>query len=114
MIGTKGSIIIRFDLEPSISCVFSCSHLESGEEDSNNDNRFDAIGSIRNSKITDKASAYNYDDHDVKFIFGDLNFRVSRSFDDAIETLDSVTHFNKQEIINDLLESDQLGKIPVP
>ncbi len=75
MAGNKGSCIIRFDLLKK-SFAFSCGHYASGEE--NNDDRLKELSEVMEKNVKENSNGHlRLIDHDVAFVFGDLNFRVN-------------------------------------
>jgi len=54
-----------------------------------------------------KAKQYHFKSHDIKILFGDLNFRVEKDYEEAFEIIDS--ELSKDEKIQELLKYDQLN-----
>jgi hypothetical protein len=100
--GNKGSVAGRFELFDSSICVLGC-HLESGND--KNDARLYQLSDINNrafqQECAGKQNKFHINDHDIKFICGDLNFRVP---------LNNLTVRNtiKDGRFKSLLPSDQL------
>ncbi|OMJ70418.1 hypothetical protein SteCoe_31601 [Stentor coeruleus] len=100
--GNKGSVAGRFELFDSSICVLGC-HLESGNE--KNDARLSQLSDINNrafqQECAGKQNLFHINDHDIKFICGDLNFRVP---------LNNLTVRNtiKEGRFKSLISSDQL------
>lgn len=76
--GNKGSVLIWFELDDT-SIVMSNCHLESGQKNSQvwvqnlkdaMDQAFDEMGCLKQS----------FESHDVKMVFGDLNFRIDCTY----------------------------------
>jgi len=74
LLGNKGSCIVRFNYFMT-SLVFSCGHFASGED--KHIARIEELMGIMDSslKINQKKES-KFREHDVAFIFGDLNFRI--------------------------------------
>jgi hypothetical protein len=53
---------------------------------------------------------YVFENHDIKFLFGDLNFRVNGTYEKTMEHLKSIQPETKGEVINELLKIDQLSR----
>lgn len=74
----KGSCAIRFNYKES-SLAFACTHLDSGQVLGMDVQRRQQLENIiRNIFVNERGtnmSKYNWNSHDVKLIFGDLNFR---------------------------------------
>ncbi|CAI2366695.1 unnamed protein product [Moneuplotes crassus] len=107
-ISIKGCNLVRFDIKDFGSLIFVNSHFPSGEEESNNKYRTHAFESINKIVMKDTKDKYFYKDHDIQFIFGDLNFRVDIPFDDIIDEINSKDHAD-QVLIEDMLKKDQLN-----
>ena len=58
--------------------------MTSGENEEKQDKRMEEIGIIRQAEFQSKSNPTNYEDHDIKFIFGDLNFRVDQPWNETI------------------------------
>jgi hypothetical protein len=100
-LGNKGNCIIRFNFQ-DVSFAFSCCHLKSGENELNS--RILEISEILNKNIKLKDSKeMMIKDHDIFFIFGDLNFRLDI---DMKKYLDLINNQNLKE----LLKYDQFNK----
>lgn len=82
--GNKGCCSIRFQYKDS-TLTFGCAHLESGrstELEQIRRNQLEAI--ITKSFVNDRGlnrNAYDWQSHDIKVIFGDLNFRNIQSLE---------------------------------
>ena len=80
-IGNKGSCAVRFRYKDS-TLAFACCHLESGhsiEVEKLRRNQLEQV--IRTSFINERGTnmfKYSWRYHDIKVIFGDLNFRLSQ------------------------------------
>ena len=97
--GNKGSCMIRFNFNET-SFIVSCCHLKAGAK--NVDSRLTEISDILNKNIHIKNSKeIKFKDHDVQFIFGDLNFRVEMEYNNCLE-------FIKTGYIETLILYDQL------
>lgn len=74
----KGACSVRFRYKDS-SLTFACCHLESGQlsgQDVNRRQQMEQI--IKTAYINERGTnmlQYNWQSHDIKVIFGDLNFR---------------------------------------
>lgn len=53
---------------------------------------------------------YVFENHDIKFLFGDLNFRINGTYEKTLEHLKSIQPDTKEEVINELLKVDQLSR----
>ena len=75
--GNKGGVAGRFNLLDTTICVLGC-HLASGNEE--NDARKSQLIDIHNRAFQQeklgKQNIYYVNEHDIKFICGDLNFRI--------------------------------------
>jgi len=108
----KGACSIRFKYKDS-SLAFASSHLDSGIGPGLDTNRRQQLETIiKNSFIYERGTnmlQYNWQSHDIKVIFGDLNFRNTVNLDmdqamklisqDDIQTLqgyDEWVQFSKQ------------------
>ncbi len=101
--GNKGSVMIRFDLYDTSFCVWNC-HLASGTDQTQTrltqladieSRGFQREGIGRNQK-------YMVENHDIKLLAGDLNFRIAMSNWEARTLI-------KQSNIPYLLTHDQLN-----
>ena len=61
--------------------------------------------------FSDKGEHYKFMDHNIKIIYGDLNFRVNLNYYSVLETVDSMTSYNFDEKLNILLNNDQLNQL---
>lgn len=61
--------------------------------------------------FSDKGEHYKFMDHNIKVIYGDLNFRVNLNYYSVLETIDSMTSYNFDEKLNILLNNDQLNQL---
>ena len=80
--GNKGAAIIRFNLDDT-SLFFANCHLESGHSKlKERVAQFDYITkqAFRDSEVVYR---YSFDKHDVKVMFGDLNFRLDMDYEPA-------------------------------
>jgi len=103
-VGNKGGVFIRFNLHDT-SMIFWCAHLKSGQES--------WVDRIKNLfEITNQAfledDNYLFFNHDIKFFFGDLNFRIEKAHEETIEFLKKVNFHNKKQKVEELLLCDQL------
>jgi len=99
--GNKGNCIIRFNFQ-DVSFAFSCCHLKSGQNETNS--RILEISEILNKNIQLKDSKEMLlKDHDVFFVFGDLNFRVNLDFKKCMDYL-------SKEKFEDYFNNDQFNK----
>ena len=82
--GNKGSCSIRLKYKES-TLAFACCHLESGRKEKMQEIRKGQIESvIKNSFIKERGTnmqKYDWQSHDIKMIFGDLNFRSTLDLD---------------------------------
>ncbi len=69
----KGAVVVRFNIGQTSVCLMNC-HLAHGR--SNYRKRFEEIRTIYNARIGNSHQERIIAMHDIKFIFGDLNFRV--------------------------------------
>lgn len=100
-LGNKGYCIIRFNFQ-DVSLAFSCCHLKSGENETNT--RILEISEILNKNIKLKDSKeIMIKDHDIYFIFGDLNFRLDIDIKKCLELIN-----NRR--FKELFNYDQLNK----
>ena len=78
--GNKGACCIRLKYRDSTLC-FACCHLESGRSEKLQETRRGQIETlIQKSFMKERGTAnqkYDWQSHDVKIIFGDLNFRTT-------------------------------------
>lgn len=86
-LGNKGSCLIRFNFEDT-SFVFCCSHLKAGSSHANS--RTSEISEILSKNFALKNyKEMKFKEHDVQFIFGDLNFRVDLDLKNSMEFINS-------------------------
>ena len=83
--GNKGAAAVRFNIDDS-AFSFVNVHLESGqkyvaERLENLRQIYDEAYNNFSQDLTDSASFY----HDYKFILGDTNFRINKSFADVVK-----------------------------
>lgn len=104
-IGNKGSVVVRFDLHDT-SVIVACSHLESGDERVHD--RIKNIFDISQQSFSSVNKEYEFEKHDVKILFGDLNFRIAYPYEATLEFIDSINENNKEEKVKALFELDQL------
>lgn len=109
LFSVKGCNLIRFDLLNFGSLAFANCHFPSGPEESRNKYRIEAFTTIKNSALnsTPTTPKLPFKDHDLKFIFGDLNFRVNLGFEEVIERINS-EETDKEELIEEMFRKDQL------
>ena len=118
--GNKGGILFRFNYMLT-SIAFACCHLEAGSNKrQERTQQIELLVSkeLKSKNIYNKIESHddyvlanihsnNYlqklSDHDVLFLFGDLNYRVEHKFEDAMDLIMSNN-------INQLLAEDQLNK----
>jgi hypothetical protein len=73
-LGNKGNCVVRFDIN-NISIALSCCHLSS--DLNKNDARIKELNDILTKNIQiNHIEEQKFRDHNVQFIFGDLNFRI--------------------------------------
>lgn len=101
-LGNKGSVMVRFNIHDTSVCVWNC-HLASGN---------DQIGA-RCSQLEDietrgfqreavgRPKIYRVNDHNVKFLIGDLNYRINLSNFE-------VRRLIQENDMQSLLQNDQL------
>lgn len=86
-LGNKGSCLIRFEFD-EVSLVFCCSHLKAGSSHANS--RTSEISEILNKNFALKNyKEMKFNEHDVQFIFGDLNFRIDLDLNNCLEFIKS-------------------------
>ncbi|CAI2367177.1 unnamed protein product [Moneuplotes crassus] len=95
LFSTKGCNLIRFDISNFGSFAFVNCHFPSGAEESRNKYRIQAFTTIK---------TLPFETHDLKFIFGDLNFRVELEFDEVIERING----EEEGLREEMLRKDQL------
>ena len=78
--GNKGAVAIRFNVLDTSFCILNC-HLASGSDQ--NEARKNQIIDIHKKafqkETIGRQTQYRVDDHDVKILCGDLNFRIALS-----------------------------------
>ena len=83
--GNKGACSIRFKYKDS-TMTFAAAHLESGRGEGHDAARRNMLETIiKNSYINERGtnmSWYAWQSHDIKVIFGDLNFRPTLALDE--------------------------------
>jgi hypothetical protein len=94
--GNKGSCLIRFNYHDT-SIAISSSHLTAG---SHLNSRIAEINDILNKSFPIKNNIFK--EHDIQFIFGDLNFRVDLDYSTCIQMITS-------ESLKALANNDQLN-----
>lgn len=73
-LGNKGNCVVRFDIN-NVSVAVSCCHLSS--DLNKNDARIKELNDILTKNIQiNQIEEQKFRDHNVQFIFGDLNFRI--------------------------------------
>jgi len=99
-LGNKGSCLIRFNYNDT-SLVLSGCHLSAD----NNKNRIQEFNNIlaQNFVKDNKKKDLKFKEHDIQFVFGDLNFRLD------LEEYTAKMLINSKQY-NDLLVHDQLCK----
>ena len=100
--GNKGGVVGRFNLLDTTICVLGC-HLASGNE--NNEARKTQLFDIHNRAFQQekvgKQNIYYINQHDIRLICGDLNFRIPLNNYSVRSTI-------KEGKFKDLLGNDQL------
>lgn len=116
MIKTKGAVATSFQFFGT-TFLFINSHLPAHEQ--NNKYRKEQYEKIISSldlprNLRPLKPRYISDDvtarYDICFWFGDLNFRVERSYDEAISLLDQIKNSPEPNSFGSLLETDQLTR----
>lgn len=116
MIKTKGAVAISFQFFGT-TFLFINSHLPAHEQ--NNKYRKEQYEKIISSldlprNLRPLKPRYISDDvtarYDICFWIGDLNFRVERSYEEAISLLDQIKNSPEPNSFGSLLETDQLTK----
>jgi len=109
--GNKGSCILRFNYNDT-SLATACCHLSAGA--SNVSARISEINDILNRTTSIKNSRFK--DHDLQFIFGDLNFRIDLDYhtckqmisSKSLEALTTYDQLNKAKSVStSLIELDE-------
>jgi phosphatidylinositol-bisphosphatase len=102
-LGNKGSVMVRFNAFDTSVCVWNC-HLASGNDQvAARCSQLEDI-EMKGFKKDSTGQAYSVNKHDVKILFGDLNFRIDLS------------NFDVRRLCHDgdmqsLLQHDQMLKI---
>jgi hypothetical protein len=79
--GNKGAVVIRFNID-NTSVIVANAHLESGKK--HVDDRIFQFKEITNDCVIGKRNRkYDFRSHDIRILFGDLNFRIEMSYDEA-------------------------------
>ena len=101
-IGNKGGVVGRFNLLDTTICVLAC-HLASGNE--HNEARKSQLLDIHNRAFQQekvgKQNIYHINNHDIRLICGDLNFRIALNNYNVRTTI-------KEGKFKSLLNNDQL------
>jgi hypothetical protein len=109
--GNKGSLLLRFNYHDTSISLATC-HLSAGS--SNVNNRIAEIGDILNKPLSIKNTKFK--EHDVCFIFGDLNFRIDMEYSicrqmissGSLSTLATYDQLNKaKSVSSSLIELDE-------
>lgn len=110
--GNKGAVIARFNIDDTSVIVANC-HLESGQNKEKE--RVQQWKDVITNAFIDNSTQYKFMDHDVKIVFGDLNFRISLGYESVLETIEDI---NSQASYGDteydmcvLLNNDQLNQL---
>ena len=98
MTENKGAVILSFNIGNTSICLMNC-HLAHGK--SSTDKRFEEIKTIHNSVLTEAKSEKIASDHDIRFFFGDLNFRIDLD-------KEKVCNLIAKDDIKEALKYDQL------
>ena len=104
--GNKGGTIIRFDLDDT-SIIFANTHLESGQKKVGA--RIEQFHEIQRQSFVDKNKSHKfpYEGHDLRFFFGDMNFRIDLTYENAINYSERFEH--KEQVL--LKQRDQLNQL---
>lgn len=105
-VGNKGSVVIRFNIHET-SLAIACSHLESGKK--NVEGRLKNITNIISEPFNNLDKKYRFLKHDIKLLFGDLNFRVNMEYDEVMKDIDSLPTNEESVIVDKLFGNDQLN-----
>jgi phosphatidylinositol-bisphosphatase len=104
-LGNKGSVLIRFNIFDTSICIWNC-HLASGNGQVSS--RCSQLEDIEQRGFQNEAvgrtKSFTVDDHNVKILVGDLNFRLDVSNFDARRLV-------AEQNLKALLENDQLLKV---
>lgn len=75
---------MRFNIDNTSVAIANC-HLESGQ--SKADEWVEQFGEVINKAFTNKEERrlYEWNNHKIKFFFGDLNFRINLWYHDVVE-----------------------------
>jgi len=102
-VGNKGAVCIRFDIYDTSICAINA-HLESGKSKVEiRNNQFIEI--FKKAFVKESSNGkfdYSVEDHDIAFFFGDLNYRISLSYDECLAYI-------KLGKLDQLLRNDQLN-----
>lgn len=112
-LGNKGSCLLRFNYLDT-SFAFSCGHLAAGS--SKNQNRIQEIIEIMNKNFPN-VKEQKFKEHNIYFIFGDLNFRIDHDYTMTkelikkghIHALHDFEQFLKSKNVNFALEELEEG-----
>jgi hypothetical protein len=106
--GSKGSLICRFELQKT-SYIFVCCHYE--QTNNFEDQRVQSIKNLENLKLWVVDEEHEFKEHNIKVIFGDLDFRVDQDYKQVIDSLKEIeTDEDRREFVQDYLAYDQLLK----
>ncbi len=83
--GNKGNCIMRFNYYDT-SIAVACCHLAAGS--SNINARIGEISDLINKTFTGKKEM-KFKEHDIQFIFGDLNFRIDLDINACLQMIES-------------------------
>jgi hypothetical protein len=105
--GNKGAILMRFNYIDT-SIAISCAHLSAGQSEVNSRisemvdiiTKSIPVKNLNNNNISSNNSNFNnnnnisngdikFKDHDIQFIFGDLNFRIDHDYKTAIKLIEN-------------------------
>lgn len=124
-VGNKGAVVARFEVN-SIKVILIWAHLESGQDKT--PERVKNIETIMDQWFSEHEE-YAFHKHDVKILFGDLNFRIDMPYKKVIQKMNSVMFEDqengfsayklskmsqllkiglKMEVINQFVSTDQL------
>lgn len=97
----KGSVVLGFNVGQTSICLMNC-HLAHGK--SNYKKRFEEIKTIYSSYLGETHQEKYVAAHDIKFMFGDLNFRINIGTPDCC-------FIARQRNFPELLKHDQLWSL---
>lgn len=103
--GNKGAVVVRFQLQQT-SVICAWCHLTSGQNEYHD--RIKNWIDILEQSFLDKEDKYLFDSHQVKILFGDLNFRIHSTYAEVVSELKSIDEESRSEILSELLKQDQL------